>query len=28
VVVLAIAGIVMTAGFGWLEKKLVPWTKD
>jgi hypothetical protein len=26
--VLAIAGIVMTAGFGWLEKRLVPWTKD
>jgi NitT/TauT family transport system permease protein len=22
------AGIVMTAGFGWLEKRLVPWTKD
>jgi NitT/TauT family transport system permease protein len=28
VIVLAIAGIGMTAGFGWLEKKLVPWTKD
>ncbi len=28
VVVLAVAGIVMTAGFGWLEQKLVPWTKD
>ena len=28
VLVLAIAGIVMTAGFGWLEKRLVPWTKD
>jgi len=28
VVVLAAAGIVMTAGFGWLERKLVPWTKD
>src|SRR5580704_1033509 len=28
VVVLALAGIVMTAGFGWLEKRLVPWTKD
>jgi NitT/TauT family transport system permease protein len=28
VVVLAVAGIVMTAGFGWLEKRLVPWTKD
>ncbi len=28
VVVLAIAGIVMTAGFGWLEKRIVPWTRD
>jgi NitT/TauT family transport system permease protein len=28
VVVLAVAGIVMTAGFGWLETKLVPWTRD
>ena len=28
VIVLAVAGIVMTAGFGWLEKRLVPWTKD
>ena len=28
VVVLAIAGILMTAGFTWLERKLVPWTKD
>ena len=28
VVVLAIAGIVLTAGFSWLEEKLVPWTKD
>jgi NitT/TauT family transport system permease protein len=28
VVVLAAAGIVLTAGFGWLESKLVPWTKD
>ena len=28
VIVLAIAGIVMTAAFGWLETKLVPWTKD
>jgi NitT/TauT family transport system permease protein len=28
VVVLAIAGIVMTAGFSWLEARLVPWTKD
>jgi len=28
VVVLAVAGIAMTAGFGWLEGKLVPWTRD
>jgi len=28
VVVLAAAGIVMTAGFTWLEGKLVPWNKD
>jgi NitT/TauT family transport system permease protein len=28
VVVLAFAGIVLTAGFTWLEGKLVPWTKD
>ena len=28
VVVLAFAGIAMTAGFSWLETKLVPWTKD
>ena len=28
VVVLAIAGIVMTAGFSKLEERLVPWTKD
>jgi len=28
VVVLAFAGIVMTAGFSWLEKQLVPWTRD
>jgi NitT/TauT family transport system permease protein len=28
VVVLAVAGIVLTAGFTWLEGKLVPWTKD
>ncbi|HXQ52882.1 MAG TPA: ABC transporter permease [Stellaceae bacterium] len=28
VVILAVAGIVMTAGFAWLEGKLVPWTKD
>ena len=28
VIVLAVAGIAMTAGFGWVERKLVPWTKD
>jgi NitT/TauT family transport system permease protein len=28
VIVLAVAGIAMTAGFGWLEKRLVHWTKD
>jgi NitT/TauT family transport system permease protein len=28
VIVLAVAGITLTAGFGWLEKRLVPWTKD
>jgi NitT/TauT family transport system permease protein len=28
VVVLAAAGIALTAGFGWLETRLVPWTKD
>jgi NitT/TauT family transport system permease protein len=28
VIVLAVAGIAMTACFGWLEKRLVPWTKD
>jgi NitT/TauT family transport system permease protein len=28
VVILAVAGIVMTAGFGWLEERLVPWTRD
>jgi NitT/TauT family transport system permease protein len=28
VVVLAASGIAMTAGFGWLERKLVPWTQD
>jgi NitT/TauT family transport system permease protein len=26
--VLAVAGFVMTAGFGWIETRLVPWTKD
>jgi NitT/TauT family transport system permease protein len=28
VVVLAAAGIALTAGFSWLETRLVPWTKD
>ena len=28
VIVLAVTGIAMTAGFGWLERKLVPWTQD
>jgi NitT/TauT family transport system permease protein len=28
VAVLAAAGIVLTAGFGWIENRLVPWTKD
>jgi len=28
VIILAVAGIVMTAGFGWLERVLVPWTRD
>src|ERR1700724_3439058 len=28
VIVLAIAGIVLTAGLGWLGGRLVPWTKD
>jgi len=28
VIVLAVAGIVMTAGFTWLERALVPWTRD
>ncbi len=28
VVVLAVAGIVMTAGFSWIERRLVPWTKE
>ena len=28
VVILAVAGIVMTAGFSWLEGRLVPWTRD
>jgi NitT/TauT family transport system permease protein len=28
VVILAVAGIVMTAGFGLIERTLVPWTRD
>ncbi|HUZ72309.1 MAG TPA: ABC transporter permease [Stellaceae bacterium] len=28
VVVLAVAGIVLTAGFDWVETRLVPWTRD
>jgi NitT/TauT family transport system permease protein len=28
VVILAVAGIAMTAGFGRLERRLVPWTRD
>jgi NitT/TauT family transport system permease protein len=28
VIVLALAGITMTAGFTWIERTLVPWTKD
>jgi len=28
VVILAVAGIIMTAGFGRLEGRLVPWTRD
>ncbi|MGH6674442.1 MAG: ABC transporter permease [Xanthobacteraceae bacterium] len=28
IVVLAAAGILMTAGFNWLEGRLVPWTMD
>ena len=28
VVLLAAAGIAMTAGFGWIESRLVPWTKE
>jgi len=28
VVILALAGIVLTAGFAWLEGRLVPWTRD
>ena len=28
VIILAVAGIAMTAGFAWLERRLVPWTRD
>jgi NitT/TauT family transport system permease protein len=28
VIVLAVAGIVMTSGFSWVERHLVPWTRD
>ncbi len=28
VVILAAAGIAMTAGFSWVERVLVPWTRD
>jgi NitT/TauT family transport system permease protein len=28
VVILAVAGIVMTAGFSKLEGRLVPWTRE
>jgi NitT/TauT family transport system permease protein len=28
VVLLAAAGVVLIAGFTWLERRLVPWTKD
>lgn len=28
VVIMAAAGISMTAGFAWLERKMVPWTQD
>jgi NitT/TauT family transport system permease protein len=28
VMVLAVAGIALTAGFNWLERTLVPWTQD
>jgi NitT/TauT family transport system permease protein len=28
VIVLAVAGIAMTAGFSWVERRLVPWTRD
>ena len=28
VIILAVAGITLTAGFGWVERTLVPWTRD
>src|SRR5215217_7476217 len=28
VIVLAVAGIILTAAFSWAEKRLVPWTRD
>jgi NitT/TauT family transport system permease protein len=28
VVVLAVAGIALTSGFVWLERKLVPWGQE
>jgi NitT/TauT family transport system permease protein len=28
VIILAVAGIMLTAGFGWVERTLVPWTRD
>jgi NitT/TauT family transport system permease protein len=28
VIILAAAGIVLTAGFAWIERVLVPWTRD
>jgi NitT/TauT family transport system permease protein len=28
VIVLAVAGIAMTSGFSWIERRLVPWTRD
>jgi NitT/TauT family transport system permease protein len=28
VVILAVAGIALTAGFTWIERVLVPWTRD
>src|SRR5258708_26333292 len=28
VIVLAVAGIVMTAGFRWIQRTLLPWTRE